>query len=327
MSLALNRHAESLPASVRSRRYPRPTRQREICMRLRSLMMIAGWLTACSLAAAESPQPPTAVTVLARALQPGEPVRLVLQAERAVETVEGRWLGQSLSFFPVDTARLRWSAWAAIPLSARAGSTFAELELRFTAGAPEHLTSTIVIKAKRFPQERLEVAPAFVDPPAEVQQRIAREQEFLATIYTRRSAPPSRLQPFVRPVPGESNSVFGKRRFFNGKPRDPHPGIDLRAASGTTVLCSASGTVVVARDLYYSGNTVIVDHGGGLFTVYAHLSRIDVVENAPIAAAASIGLSGATGRVTGPHLHWGAKLGSLPFDPSALLDARLFPAL
>jgi murein DD-endopeptidase MepM/ murein hydrolase activator NlpD len=289
--------------------------------------MIAGWFGPGALAAAAPPQPAAAVTVLARALQPGEPVRLLVKTERSVETVQGRWLEQSLAFFPLDAGQRQWSAWAVIPLSARAGLTTAEVDVTFIDGAVVHLQPPIAIKAKRFPEERLEVAPKFVDPPQEVQQRIAREQELLATIYTRRSTPSSRLQAFVRPVPGESNSVFGKRRFFNGKQRDPHPGIDLRAASGTPVRSSAAGTVVVARDLYYSGNTVIVDHGGGLFTVYAHLSRIDVSENAAIAAAASIGLSGATGRVTGPHLHWGAKLGSLPFDPSALLDPRLFPVL
>ncbi len=296
-------------------------------MQMRSLVMIVGWFGTVALAAAAPPQPAAVVTVVARALQPGEPVRLMVKAERTVEAVRGRWLEQSLSFFPLDTGRRQWSAWAVIPLSARAGLTTAKLDLTFIDGAAVHLESPIAIKAKRFPEERLKVAPKFVDPPQDIQQRIAREQEFLATIYTRRSTPVSRLQAFVRPVPGESNSVFGKRRFFNGKPRDPHPGIDLRAASGTPVRCSADGTVLVARDLYYSGNTVIVDHGGGLFTLYAHLSRIDVSENAAIAAAASIGLSGATGRVTGPHLHWGAKLGSLPFDPSALLDPRLFPAL
>ena len=98
----------------------------------------------------------------------------------------------------------------------------------------------------------------------------------------------------------------------------------VRAATGTPVLASGPGTVVLASDLYYSGNTVIVDHGGGLFTLYAHLSRLGVDEGQQVAAGDRVGLSGATGRVTGPHLHWGAKIGDLPFDPRALLDGSLF---
>ena len=98
----------------------------------------------------------------------------------------------------------------------------------------------------------------------------------------------------------------------------------LRAATGTPVLCSGPGRIALAADLYYSGGTVIVDHGGGLFTIYAHLSKIEAKEGAKIAAGDRVGLSGATGRVTGPHLHWGARVGSEIFDPRALLDPRLF---
>jgi murein DD-endopeptidase MepM/ murein hydrolase activator NlpD len=125
-------------------------------------------------------------------------------------------------------------------------------------------------------------------------------------------------------VDGEPTSPFGARRIFNDKPRDPHPGIDLRAPTGTVVRSSGRGRVALAGDLYYSGGTVIVDHGGGLFTVYAHLSRIDAREGAPVDAGTVLGLSGATGRVTGPHLHWGAKIGNLPCDPRALVDPALW---
>jgi murein DD-endopeptidase MepM/ murein hydrolase activator NlpD len=129
---------------------------------------------------------------------------------------------------------------------------------------------------------------------------------------------------FVRPVGGVPTSVFGTRRIFNGEPRSPHPGLDLRAASGTPVLSSGAGRVVLAQDLYYSGNTVIVDHGSGLFTIYAHLSATEVDEAQTVAAGDRLGLSGASGRVTGPHLHWGAKIGDRPFDPIALLAPELY---
>ena len=130
---------------------------------------------------------------------------------------------------------------------------------------------------------------------------------------------------FVPPLLGQPTSAFGTRRIYNGKPRSPHPGLDLRAATGTTVNSSGAGRVGLAQELYYSGNTVIVDHGGGLFTLYAHLSKLLVEVGEYVRAGQAVGLSGATGRVTGPHLHWGAKIGNRPFDPTALLDARLFP--
>jgi murein DD-endopeptidase MepM/ murein hydrolase activator NlpD len=127
------------------------------------------------------------------------------------------------------------------------------------------------------------------------------------------------------PVPGKPTGIFGERRFFNGQPRSPHPGLDLKAATGTPVLAAGAGRVALACDLYWTGGTVVIDHGGGLFTVYGHLSKVEVAEGTVVEAGARVGLSGATGRVTGPHLHWGAKIGDVPVDPRALRDARLFP--
>jgi murein DD-endopeptidase MepM/ murein hydrolase activator NlpD len=185
-------------------------------------------------------------------------------------------------------------------------------------------THALTIRNKDFPEEHLSVSSKYVEPPAEVQERLARERAEVSKVYRMRT---DRIQvggAFVRPVPGEPTSIFGTRRLFNGKPRSPHPGLDLRAATGTTVKAAGAGVVGIAQDLYYSGNTVIIDHGGGLFTIYAHLSEIDVSAGDEVAAGAVIGKSGATGRVTGPHLHWGAKIGDRPFDPTALLDPALF---
>jgi murein DD-endopeptidase MepM/ murein hydrolase activator NlpD len=182
----------------------------------------------------------------------------------------------------------------------------------------------VTVHPKEFPEEHLTVASKYVAPPREVDERLARERARLREIYRQRTPVRSAQAPFVRPVPGEPTSTFGKRRIFNGEPRSPHPGLDLRAASGTPVVSSGPGRVLLAQDLYYSGNTVLVDHGGGLFTLYAHLSEIQVAEGDEVAAGEQVGLSGATGRVTGPHLHWGAKIGDRPFDPQALLDPALF---
>ena len=184
--------------------------------------------------------------------------------------------------------------------------------------------STVTVTKKSFPISELKVEGKYVEPPKDVQARIEREVAKLAALYrARRDVAPS-ARAFIRPVPGEPTSVFGARRVFNGQKRKPHSGLDLRAPSGTPVLCAGPGLVALAEDLYFSGGTVIVDHGGGLFTIYAHLSRIDMKEGQAVAAADAVGLSGATGRVTGPHLHWGGKIGAEIFDPTALLDPALF---
>ena len=180
------------------------------------------------------------------------------------------------------------------------------------------------IERRTFPEQRLKVSSKYVEPPPEVTRRIEEERGRLAALWAGRERPRAALHPFVRPVPGKPTGIFGERRFFNGEPRAPHPGLDLRAAEGTPVLAAGAGCVALAGDLYWTGGTVVLDHGDGLFTVYAHLSKMEVEEGAVIEAGTRIGRSGATGRVTGPHLHWGAKVGEIPVDPRALLDPRLF---
>jgi murein DD-endopeptidase MepM/ murein hydrolase activator NlpD len=224
---------------------------------------------------------------------------------------------------PGQDQPLVWSGWSMIGLDQNPGET--SLEIQAVASSGEHRVATraVTVKSKAFPEENLTVSSKYVEPPKELQDRLTRERAKLKKIYARRG-PSTLTSPFLRPAPGDPTSIFGTRRLFNGKPRSPHPGLDLRAGTGTPVQASGDGSVVLAEDLYYSGNIVILDHGGGLFTLYAHLSRIDVAEGDLIRAGQQLGLSGDTGRVTGPHLHWGAKIGDEPFDPTALLDPRLY---
>jgi murein DD-endopeptidase MepM/ murein hydrolase activator NlpD len=263
------------------------------------------------------------IEVRARELAPGEPLRVLVTSERPLVELRARFLGEELFLQRAEEGRA-WSGWAMIPLDQRPGPADVEVAGVLEDGTKTAATRSLTIAAKEFPEERLEVESKYVEPPPEVQARIERERARLAEVYAARrfAAPPGKA--FVRPVPGEPTAIFGTRRLYNGEPRAPHPGLDLRAGSGTPVKVAGDGEVVLAQDLYYSGLTVIVDHGGGLFTIYAHLSRIDVQEGATVAAGELVGQSGATGRVTGPHLHWGAKIGDRPFDPTALLDPSLF---
>jgi murein DD-endopeptidase MepM/ murein hydrolase activator NlpD len=126
-------------------------------------------------------------------------------------------------------------------------------------------------------------------------------------------------KPFHSPIPGETGTNFGSRRVFNGEARAPHAGSDLRAKTGTPIHATNRGRVVLAKNLFFTGNTVVLDHGLGVYTIYAHMSRIDVKVSQIVTENQLLGLSGATGRVTGPHLHWSARIQSARVDPFSLL--------
>jgi murein DD-endopeptidase MepM/ murein hydrolase activator NlpD len=157
-------------------------------------------------------------------------------------------------------------------------------------------------------------------PSPEELARIRREQEKLRQVYAAGS--PERLWSggFDLPVPGEVSGPFGVRRTFNGEPRSQHSGVDLRARTGDPVRVSSAGVVRLAEELFFSGNAVIVDHGAGVFTSYLHLSRIDVAVGQPVARGEIVGLIGATGRATGPHLHWGVKVNTVNVNPLSFRD-------
>jgi murein DD-endopeptidase MepM/ murein hydrolase activator NlpD len=277
-------------------------------------------------ACAEEKTLPLSIEVRARRIAAGEPLRIVVESPEPLASLAGEFLDEPVHMTRVgsDDRGERWSGWSMVPLDEQAGLFAIEMVGVGANGRPAGGSRAVTVEHKEFPEEQLQVEPRFVNPPPEVAERLARERRQLGVIYRSRRPAPSYREAFVRPVPGEPTSVFGMRRLYNGEPRSPHPGLDLRAPTGTSVVASGPGLVVLARDLYYSGGTVILDHGGGLFTLYAHLSEILVEEGQAARGGQRIGRSGATGRVTGPHLHWGAKIGNRPFDPTALLDEALF---
>jgi murein DD-endopeptidase MepM/ murein hydrolase activator NlpD len=264
----------------------------------------------------------------ARAFEPGEIVRFEVGTDEETTALSGTFFSAPLTFVrvPGPGRGAAWVGWGVIPLDAPAGRAAYRLTSTRSDRSSVSISAELEVGAKSFPEQRLEVEPKFVNPPKSVQARIDRERRKLAAIYARRTPLQPPAAPFVRPVPGEPTSEFGTRRVFNGEPRAPHAGIDLRAATGTPVAASGPGRIALAANLYYSGGTVIVDHGEGLFTIYAHLSKIEAKDGASVNEGDRVGLSGATGRVTGPHLHWGARVGEAIFDPRALLDPRLFGA-
>ncbi len=195
-------------------------------------------------------------------------------------------------------------------------------EIRVSAPGPDGertVAKTFIVSSGKFPTQTLKVAPAYVEPPPEELDRIARDREKVKRVYQEPDTARLFASAFRRPVASSSTGSFGVRRVFNGKPRSPHDGVDLAAPEGEPVVAAARAVVALAEDLYFSGGTVILDHGGGLFTFYFHLSAIDVREGETVAAGQKIGAVGATGRATGPHLHWGARLHGARVNPLDLL--------
>jgi murein DD-endopeptidase MepM/ murein hydrolase activator NlpD len=186
-------------------------------------------------------------------------------------------------------------------------------------GGRESAQATVNVTARKFGTRALRVNEGFVEPPPEDARRIVSDAERLNVIFG--SVSERRWQrAFRAPVAGEATSNFGTRSFFNGQPRAPHAGIDYRGAVGTPIVAPNAGRVVLADDLFFTGNTVVVDHGLGLFTLLAHMSRMDVKVGDDVTTGSPVGLVGKTGRVTGPHLHWSVRLGAARVDPALVLQ-------
>jgi murein DD-endopeptidase MepM/ murein hydrolase activator NlpD len=256
------------------------------------------------------------VTVAARSLQPGELVVFTLKLDREVSRVRVKVLGRAIPAFKVENHT--WRALLGIDIDQKPGTYLAVVEARSTSTL--RATHELVIKPKQFPTRVLRVDPNFVNPPDSVMPQIQQDNEFLRMVYA--SSAPDRLwsSAFVRPVPGETNSRFGTRSVFNGEKRSPHSGADFLSGTGTPIKAPNSGRIVAARELYFSGNTVIIDHGLGVFSMLAHLSQLDVHEGDMVSAGQVVGLVGATGRVTGPHLHWALRVSGARIDPVSALS-------
>lgn len=186
-------------------------------------------------------------------------------------------------------------------------------------GRTEQRVGTLKVTAKERPEERLTLPKAYVSPQdTAVLKRIERESKLLRQIFSVRSEGPLPTE-FVLPVGDPMGSPFGLRRILNGQPRSPHAGVDFRSPRGTMVGAAAAGRVVFTGDLYYTGLTVLVDHGDGFYSLYCHLESLDCAPNQSVTPGTLLGRVGSTGRSTGPHLHWGVKLRGDRVDPLTLV--------
>lgn len=258
------------------------------------------------------------ITHQARSLQPGEVLKVEVTVPKPLTDLHASVFEKRFQFYSTDVAT-NWNGLVGIDLDVKPGKYTLEIVGIDENGSQVKGTYPLSVVSKQFPVRRLTVDPKFVSPPQAELARIQRESALVAGIFKR--ANPVKLWegPFLRPVPGEANSSFGKRSILNGQPKSPHSGTDFTAAAGTPIKAPNNGSVILATDLYYSGNTVILDHGLGLYSYFAHLSRIDVAEKDKVKAGQIVGLVGSTGRVTGPHLHWTVRLSEARIDPMGLL--------
>ena len=187
--------------------------------------------------------------------------------------------------------------------------------------------ATVAIIARQWKLERVDGVPeSTVEPPPEIAARIEREQAQVARARDRDDDRDDFAVPFDWPLTGRISGVYGSQRIYNGKPKSPHSGLDVAAPKGRPVLAPAAGIITFARpDLYLTGGTVLVDHGHGLSSSFLHLSRLDVVVGQRVEQGQAIGLVGATGRATGPHMHWGMNWFGVRVDPQLLVDPARNP--
>ncbi|MBC7348390.1 MAG: M23 family metallopeptidase [Candidatus Aminicenantes bacterium] len=252
-----------------------------------------------------------------RQLQPGEPLVLVWKNQMAAYA--GIYFGDSNYWLKKDEAKKQLLL-LGLDVMSRPGEKNLEIEL-WAGGQPlEKLSVSLEVAARDFPRRKLTVDQKYVTPPREVLARIKREAELLALVYSTTSPDWLVEGPFILPCDGKLTPNFGQQRIYNNVPRSVHTGVDIAVPAGHPIKSINSGRVVLASDLYYSGKTVIIDHGLGLFSSYSHLSKLLVRRGEMVRTGQVVGLAGSTGLSTGPHLHWAVKIYEARVDPLSLLE-------
>jgi len=227
------------------------------------------------------------------------------------------WDGRSMPLWTEAASSTTLHSLLAVDLEKPPGNYDWKLSWTGAEGSPMSCTQTITVRTGKFLTEHLKVEEQYVHPDPEQEKRAAEDQKKMKAIYDTVTPDALWKGKFILPLKGEfTGRNFGRRRVLNGEARSPHSGVDFPAPAGTPVYASQAGKVVVAENLYYSGNTVVIDHGYGIYTLYAHLSEIGVHAGDMVDVSREIGKVGATGRVTGPHLHWGLTI------EHARVDAR-----
>jgi Peptidase family M23 len=273
-------------------------------------------LLALGVAAPAAAAPPLVVRLTPTAPRQGDIAFVLVTGASGAREVEGSIDGRPMAFFPYGED---WAAVVGIDLETRTGKTPWQVGIIDAVGTTRTKGGTITIRPRTFPVQHLTLPDHMVDLDPESERRANAEAARLRTLYDTVSADRLWQGRFTRPVAVEGpGSGFGARRVINGKPRMPHSGTDWSAERGTPVVAANRGRVVLVGDFFFGGRLVVLDHGLGLYTLYMHLDRVDVTEGAFIGRGETLGTVGATGRATGPHLHFQVQLRRNRVDPATL---------
>ena len=256
----------------------------------------------------------------------GAPVLFQVKAPARLQSLRGTWLGHEISFSLVSASKT-WVGLGGVSLETSPG--FYPLELSGDTAAGKSaarqisFTRRFVIRRANYPKTQITVDRKFTEPSPDQTRQIDEDkkikQDFLNRVTPEREWAGRFAAPAVAPI----SDVFGTQRVFNGKTQSSHLGLDFRVPSGTPVAAMNAGTVLLARPLYFEGNCVVLDHGQGLLTIYMHLSEFKVKEGEQVARGQEVGLSGGTGRATGPHLHVAVRWQGTYLDPAVLIKLPL----
>jgi murein DD-endopeptidase MepM/ murein hydrolase activator NlpD len=261
----------------------------------------------------------------------GTPLLFRVTTPKPLRSLSGMWLGHEI-LFSFDAGRKTWFALAGVSLETKPGAYPLELHGETSSGRPGagqavgdaiSFEKKIRVERQRYPRVPLKVPARYTAPNPEDQREIEQDKETKAEAFKTLSSGREWKGPFAPPVNAEISDVFGVQRVFNGSVESTHQGLDFRVPSGTSVAAVNRGRVILARPLFFEGNCVVIDHGQGLLTLYLHLSKFLVKKGDDVSKAQAIGLSGGTGRATGPHLHLAVRWQGMYLDPQVLLKLRL----
>jgi murein DD-endopeptidase MepM/ murein hydrolase activator NlpD len=256
----------------------------------------------------------------------GAPVLFQVKPSSRLESLAGTWLGHQV-VFSFDSSSKTWFALAGVNLETAPG--LYELELTGERSGARAKSNALTFSRKfsiaraKYPKVELTVSKQFTEPNPDQVKQIEEDQKVKKDYLNRVTPQREWSGNFNTPAEAAISDVFGTQRVFNGKTQSSHLGLDFRVPSGTPVAAMNDGTVLLARPLYFEGNCVVIDHGQGLLTIYMHLSQFKVKEGDDVKRGQQVGLSGGTGRATGPHLHVAVRWQGAYLDPARLIKLRL----
>ena len=291
-------------------------------VRSNSALMVATVLTFVAAASAAKVSERWVVGYQPARIVNGSPVLFRVTTPKPTRTLSGSWLGHEVSF-SFDQSHKAWFGLAGVSQGTKPGAYPVRLRAVTASGETITYEQGVKVLRQRYPKVLLKVPGRYTAPSPEDLRQIEQDKEVKTRLLNTVTADREWRGDFQPPVKAEISDVFGVQRVFNGSVQSTHQGLDFRVTAGTPVAAVNSGTVLLARPLFFEGNCVVLDHGQGLLTLYLHFSEIHVKEGERVAKGQQIGLSGGTGRATGPHLHLAVRWQGVYLNPEALLSLRL----